>query len=113
MKKLLSLASLFVLLVAVAQGQYRGQDSTRFQLWSPSRLVTIGTVTPNYNMAFYGGSRSIVFALDFKDTLKVITHAPMDSCARVFVRWITTYYNGYVNSLKERIRYLEGKRDGN
>lgn len=113
MKKLLSFAAFLLLLVAVAQSQtsFNGNHDT-LTLSAPA-AISIGMVLPNYSIEFMGQTDSIYFGITFMDTLKIVTHMPLDSCAKLFVEAVNKYYNWHVDSLKQRIRFLEGRRNGN
>jgi len=98
MNKPLLASLMFLLLYIDAQAQYTHNSKI------------YDNVDKRHSLIFVGNSDTTYFTLDFGDTLKLVTHMPVDSCAKLFVDAVNKYYNSYVDSLKRYINQLKRQK---
>jgi hypothetical protein len=103
--KLLTVLSALIIYLGIASAQKKDSLAT-------SGYVSVGKYwQPAHSIQFAGTSNKAVITIDYKDTILIRIHAPIDSAGKVFVDWVNQYYNWYVDSLKKENARLKDENN--
>ena len=58
-------------------------------------------------LTVYEPAGTLALTMTWGDTLKVVTHIPMNEAAKVFVDWIAEYYSLRIKELKDEVAFYK------